>query len=77
MKFLFETSNKLTGDYSFFIDVISQIRKIAKQNDEKNKAIAKQVNENNNRKVQAKYQYYDDDEIQMYMVSEDPEDYKS
>ncbi len=79
IKFLFEISNNLSGDYTFFIDIISQIRKIAKENDSRNKEIIEQIKNNKKaKKLSQKHGYkYLEENFPKSMVSEDSEDYKT
>ncbi len=79
IKFLFEISNKLGNDYEFFIEIISQIRKIAKDNDSRNKAIIEQIKNNKKTKNMSKKHgfKYLEEEFPQSIVCEDSKDYKT
>ena len=86
IKFLFELSNKLTGDYTFFIKIMSEISKIAKEDDKRNKEIyaqvdalkAKKKKSTKSQKVKkSKYTYNKKSVVPQTKVSEDEEEYKS
>ncbi len=85
IKFLFEISNKLTGDYTFFIKLMTEISKIAKENDKRNKEIISQVEKDkahkksskNKEKTKNKKIIYRDEKIPQTKVSEDTEKYDS